>query len=297
MCAGVSLYKSRRYVACIKLVIQPPGTCRYTHINHLLNTYHSGFFFAHWTYAVSFFFLCELRKYVNISALCTGCSSCLWVNLLRVERLQHLTERCIHKSQLYMHNSVYANRHGAALLYKVTGKPFMKLSCSRLVWIAQSSGQIAPICVRLCMCNCLCDGKKSYLSHSVYNTGCMIDSVFVWVCMFVCEEICVYCMRSVVCVCVVCIGWSPQSLLVQTSSSVIVGYMAVASPHKATCNNRGVLLCMKGAGWWSEVLCLGRFAQTSLAPDFPVSLLHGVHGGRGTGRKRNRERVVRQLHK
>lgn len=55
-------------------------------------------------------------------------------------------------------------------------------------------------------------------------------------------------MRSVVCVCVVSIGWSPQSSLVQTSLSVIVEYVAVALLHKATCNNRGVLLCMNGGG-------------------------------------------------
>lgn len=46
-------------------------------------------------------------------------------------------------------------------------------------------------------------------------------------------------MRSVVCVYVVSIGRSPQSSLVQTSSSVIVEYVAVALLHKATCNNKG----------------------------------------------------------
>lgn len=72
--------------------------------------------------------------------------------------------------------------------------------------------------------------------------GCM-DSVFV----HVCEEICVYCMRSVVCV--VSFAWSPQSLLVQTSSPVIVGHTVAASPHKATCNNRGVLLSLHEGRW------------------------------------------------
>lgn len=74
--------------------------------------------------------------------------------------------------------------------------------------------------------------EKCCLNHSnhVYDIGCMTYSA--WVRRLVC-------MRSVVWVCVVSIGRSPLSSLVQTSSSVIVEYVAVALLHKATCNNKG----------------------------------------------------------
>lgn len=125
----------------------------------------------------SLVFLYGYRKYVDIPAICTGCSSCLSVSLLIVERLQHLTGQCIRKSQLYIHKSVYANRHGAVHLYNLTGKPFMKLSCSKLVRNVRSFGQIAPICVW--MCNWLCDGK-SYLNYSNRNDICVRATWCTW---------------------------------------------------------------------------------------------------------------------
>lgn len=140
VCRGITLKSGLCLsVLSIKLVIQPPDT--YRCINHLLNT--------HWTYTVSVFMWVQKVREHSCCPVRTACSSCLWVSLLRVERLQHLTEWRIHKSQLCIHKSVYANRHGAVHWYKLSGEPFMTLSCSKLVWNVQSSGQIAPICVCL----------------------------------------------------------------------------------------------------------------------------------------------------
>lgn len=64
----------------------------------------------------------------------------------------------------------------------------------------------------------------------------------------------------------------------------------MALPHKATCKNKGVLLCVNdGGGWGNETR--GRFVQKSLLPNsppplFPVSLLH--RSRRGQGRREHR---------
>lgn len=103
----------------------------------------------------------------------------------------------------------------------------------------------------------------------------IVDSIFGWLCM--CEEIYVYCMMSVVYVCEVSFAWSPQSLLVQTSSSVIGGYMAVASPHKATCNNRGGSLCLH-EGWWlmKWIAVFGQIFTNQFGPKLTTAALSCV---------------------
>lgn len=100
-----SFYKSALSlsVTSMKLVKRPPGTCKCTYLNHLLNTYHSVFCTLNMHRPR---FLCGYRKYVSIPSLFVGCSSCLWVSLLRVKRLQHLKDWHIHKSQLNIHESV-----------------------------------------------------------------------------------------------------------------------------------------------------------------------------------------------
>lgn len=172
----------------------------------------------------------------------------------------------------------------------------MKLPCSKLVWNVQALGQIAPICVCLWMRNWLCNGKKKkkklFKSQqscvSVYNSGVhgrhyTCDCK----CLSVCEKISVYFMRSVVCVCAVVIfARCSQSLLVQASSSVIVGCTAAAWSHKATCNNSGVFALPVWRVVVDGVRCCvwanlpNQVGAKLITAAFSVSVLHRVQRAR-----------------
>lgn len=115
------------------------------YINHLLNTYHTCFF-AHWTSTVSGFYVGTESTWTFLLAVLDvlPASGSVYSKLKGYSTQQD--DAYISHSYRYI-KSVYANRHRDVHLFKRTGKPFMKLSCSNLVWNVQSLGQITPICV------------------------------------------------------------------------------------------------------------------------------------------------------
>lgn len=103
--------------------------------------------------------------------------------------------------------------------------------------------------------------------------------------------------------CVVSFAQCSQSLLVQTSSSVIVGCTAVAWPYKATCNNSGVLLCLRER-WWlmKRDAVFGQIYTNQFGAGLITAALFGVSASQSAGGVtgegiRNHEQVVEQLHK